>query len=193
MGATCATHGDLDADGDDELIVCTTGPWRGLPTGLRVFRNVDGRLRHATVGIGVRPMGDADAVVADLDGDGRKDDLVQVGRGGLRVSIGSRSGQRLVHRRAVSAAVNVAAGDVDGDGRDDLYVQRGGSGNQPDLLLVNRRNGRRWISRAIPQTRVGVADDVVALDHDRNGLADFFVTNGHESTGPTQLIAAYRR
>jgi hypothetical protein len=109
------------------------------------------------------------------------------------VSVGSPDGQTLVYRLRVTFGVNLAAGDVDGDGRQDLYVQRGGSGNQPDLLLVNRRQGRAWVSQRIPQTRAGLADDVVALDHDRNGLDDFFVTNGRMSRGPVQLIAAYRR
>jgi hypothetical protein len=193
LGATCATAGDIDADGDEDLLVCASQPWAGLPSGLRVFRNEDGQLRHATRTLGITPIGDADALLADLDGDGRADDLVQLGSGGLRVSIGGRAGQVLVHRRPVTFGLALAAGDVDGDGRDDLYVQRGGSGNEPDLLLVGRRDGRDWVSRRIPQARGGLADDVVTLDHDHNGLADFLVTNGRMSRGPVQLIAAYRR
>jgi hypothetical protein len=193
MGGTCATAGDVDADGDEDLIVCASEAWGGLPRGIRIFENAAGRLRHATRSLGVRPIGDVDALVADFDGDGQVDDLARLGSGGLRVSVGSADGQALVYRRAVTFGVNLAAGDVDGDGRQDLYVQRGGSGNQPDLLLVNRRQGRAWVSQRIPQTRAGLADDVVALDHDRNGLDDFFVTNGRMSRGPVQLIAAYRR
>ena len=73
---------------------------------------------------------------------------------------------------------------------DDLYVQRGRRGNEPDLLLVSRQRGRRWISRPIPQAHGGLADDVVALDHDRNGLVDFFVTNGRQSD---RVDPAHRR
>jgi hypothetical protein len=45
---------------------------------------------------------------------------------------------------------------------------------------------------AIPQARSGGADDVITIDHDRNGLADFLVLNGLERAGPIQLIAAFR-
>ncbi len=193
MGSLCATAGDIDDDGDEDLIVCASEPWGGLVRGVRIFRNDAGQLRHATTELGVRPSRDVDAVVADLDGDGSRDDLARLGPDGLHVSLGHPGGQDAVYQRAVTVGVGLAAGDVDGDGRDDLYVQRGGRGNQPDLLLVGRQGGRRWISRPIPQARGGLADDVVALDHDRNGLVDFFVTNGRQSTGPTQLIAAYRR
>jgi hypothetical protein len=193
LGATCATAGDIDLDGDEDLLVCASQPSAGLPRGLRVFRNDDGQLRHATRALGVSPVGDVDALLADLDGDGRTDDLVQLGSGELRVSIGSPVDQAVVHRRPITDGVALAAGDVDGDGRDDLYVQRGGRGNRPDLLLVGRHAGRAWVSQRIPQARGGLADDVVALDHDHNGLADFLVTNGRMSLGSVQLIAAYRR
>ncbi|MFV2064844.1 MAG: hypothetical protein ACC726_15235, partial [Chloroflexota bacterium] len=48
-------------------------------------------------------------------------------------------------------------------------------------------------TREEAQTPTGVADDVVTLDYDRNGLDDFLVTNGWQSQGPAQLIASFRR
>jgi hypothetical protein len=73
---------------------------------------------------------------------------------------------------------------VNADGRDDLYIVRGGTGNAADLLLISTRSGRRFRRAAIPQTRIGSADDVVSIDHDRNGLADFLVLNGLRKPGP---------
>jgi hypothetical protein len=44
---------------------------------------------------------------------------------------------------------------------------------------------------AIPQTRRGSADDVIALDYDGNGLTDFVVLNGRKKAGPVQLLASF--
>jgi hypothetical protein len=63
--------------------------------------------------------------------------------------------------------------------------------NRRDLLLVSREHGRSFVSVRIPQTTRGSADDVIALDHDRNGLADFVVLNGRQKAGPVQLLAAF--
>jgi hypothetical protein len=71
---------------------------------------------------------------------------------------------------------------------------RSGPGrNSPDVMLVNRRDGRRWSSIIIPQVSGGSGDDAFAIDHDGNGLDDFLVLNGHNLRGPTQLIAFYQR
>jgi hypothetical protein len=66
----------------------------------------------------------------------------------------------------------------------------------PPALARSRRNtrsGRSFRRLSIPQARSGTADDVIVLDHDRNGLDDFLVLNGNGFVGPVQLIAAYRR
>jgi hypothetical protein len=44
----------------------------------------------------------------------------------------------------------------------------------------------------IPQARAGTADDVLAIDHDGDGLMGFLVLNGGLRAGPVQLIEARR-
>ena len=75
-------------------------------------------------------------------------------------------------------------GDASGDGRADIYVARGNDKrNKPDRLLVSRNRGTKFASVKIPTTSKGSADDVIALDYDRNGLTDFVVVNGENAAG----------
>lgn len=188
-GGACLWAGDLDGDGDDDLVQCIEYASDGRPHGVRIHVNEDGRLVERSAALGVRPIGDVDALLADVTGDGRLD-LVQLGPRTLRVSRGLPGGFERIYQARVPGGVAVATGDVDGDGREDLYVLRRG---RPDLLLVSRERGRRFVSVRIPQARSGRGDDVIALDHDRNGLADFLVLNGWNTPGPVQLLASTPR
>jgi hypothetical protein len=94
----------------------------------------------------------------------------------------------------MSDAWAIAAGDASGDGRADIYIVRGNDkNNKPDRLLVSRNGGKRFASVAIPTTARGSADDVFALDYDKNGLMDFVVLNGRTRAGPVQLLASFPR
>jgi hypothetical protein len=160
---------------------------------MHLYRNTAGRLVDVTRAMGIRDIDDMDAELLDLNRDGKLD-LVQLSSTRLRVSL-QRSGRfELVYERKLSYGRSVAAGDVDGDGDDDVYIVRGnGVRNHPDVMLLNRGNGRTWSSMAIPQVGGGVGEDAVAIDHDGNGLDDFLVLNGLNSRGPVQLIAFYAR
>jgi hypothetical protein len=192
MGGVCAEGADLDRDGDDELLVCSSVAWGGRRSGLRVFWNDRGRMREVSRRLGIQPAGDVDVVVTDLNDDGRPD-IVRLSPGTLRVHLGTASGFRTSYRRSVSDAAAIAAGDANGDGRPDLYVAQGVSSGRNDLLLINRGTGRSFRAQVVPGTSRGRADDVVALDHDRNGLVDFLIVNGNQAVEPIQLIAAFRR
>ena len=191
IGGSCVLSAQLDGRGRHEIAICTSEPWQGA-RGLHVFRYDGDRYRDATRALGLSPAGAVDAVAADFDGDGATD-LAQLSVSQLVVSLQRHGKLRRVAVRAIGLGQALAAGDVNADGRADLYVVRGGPGNAPDRLLINSGRGRAFRSAAIPQARFGGADDVVALDHDRNGLTDFVVLNGLGRAGPIQLIASYRR
>jgi hypothetical protein len=191
IGGDCVFSAQLDGTGPPEIVICTDEPWRG-GRGLHVFRRTHAGYRDATRALGLRPMGDVDAVAADFDGDGRID-LAQLSSTRLVVSLQRDGRLRRVLSMAVRHGTALAAGDVNGDGRADLYIVQGGPANANDRLLVNDGSGRRFRDASIPQARGGSADGVVALDFDRNGLTDFLVLNGRHRHGPIQLIASFRR
>ena len=194
VGGYCAEARDVDGDGDDDLLLCARFPVGGGTPGLRVYRNQAGTLLDRTATLKVRPIGDIDVAMADVNGDGR-DDLIQLGKNRVRVSKWTRNGFKWVYERKTDKAIALAAGDVDGDKRADIYIVRGGPDlNRADQLLVNDGSGTSFTSVRIPQagTKNGRGEDVVALDYDNNGLTDFVVLNGQgKAAGPIQLLASF--
>lgn len=176
---------DFDGDGRDDLLLC--GKKR-----LHLYRNVrNERFVNATDAIR-KNRRCAATLMEDMDGDGRLD-LVRVSRGRLTVLKQAQGRfRRVLDARPLEGGRALAAGDVDGDGLPDLYVVQSGRANddEPDVMLVNRRSGRKLEEIDIPQTREGVGDAVTAIDYDRNGRSDFVVLNGHrKAEGPIRLIA----
>ena len=194
VGGYCADGIDVDGDKDEDLLLCARFPVGGGTPGLRVYRNQGGKLVDRTKALGVKPIGDLDVTMADVNGDG-KQDLIQLGGNRVRVSVRTRTGFRKVYEGKTNKAQAVAAGDVNGDKRADIYIVRGGLDlNRADQLLVNNGKGTRFTSVKIPQAgpKNGRGDDVVALDYDRNGLTDFVVVNGKgKNAGPIQLLASF--
>ena len=192
-GATCAVAGDVDQDGDEDLVYCTQYGFGGRPPGIRFMRNEGGRLKDRTKALRISPIGDIDVAFADVTGDGRKD-LIQLAPRRLRVSKWTPRGYRTIYEAALTDGWAVAAGDASGDKRADIFIVRGNDRkNKPDRLLVSKRKGKAFVSVKIPNTSRGTADDVITLDYDRNGLADFVVLNGRGRQGPVQLLASFRR
>ena len=157
------------------------------------MRNEGGKLKDRTAQLNIRQIGDIDVSFADVTGD-RNKDLIQLSSNRLRVSKWTRGGYKRIYEVKITDAWALATGDASGDGRADIYVARGNDKrNRPDRLLVSRNAGTKFASVKIPQTSAGTADDVFALDYDRNGLMDFVVLNGRTRAGPIQLLASFRR
>jgi hypothetical protein len=193
LGALAVQDADFDRDGREDLLLVTGRPQAPGRGGTRLYRNTRGGLVDVTAKMGIEHFDEIDAELVDVDRDGKLD-LVQLSGTKLRVSRLERGRFRMVYEAALSHGRALAGGDVNGDGRGDLYIVRSNSKrNYPDVMLVNRGSGARWSSLSIPQVSAGDGEDAYAIDHDGNGLDDFIVLNGHNSRGPTQLVAFYRR
>jgi len=191
-GATCALPRDLDRDGDLDLVICGYSGGIVPSSGIVIHRNAGGRFRDVTRSLGVRSIGEVDADVGQLGGSSRPD-LVQLSLDRLRVSLWRDGRYVPVYERSVVHGRGVALGDVNGDGATDIYLLLGQrSVNDPDVVLLNDGTGRRFTPIAVPSTDKGNPEDVIAFDHDGNGLTDFLVLNGWMMAGPVQLITFSR-
>lgn len=190
MGGECATAADIDEDGDDDLVVCTTGRDALLGAGVRLLINEGSRFADMTSQLGLSPWGEVDAEVADFDGDGRPD-VATLSRSLLRIHLQQPGGGfSLAVSLPTTRSVAMAVGDVNGDDRPDVFVANHVA---DDLMLVNDGSGRGFAAIEIPQPH-GSTEDVIALDYDGNGLTDFLSLNGAGSTaGPVMLIGFFER
>ncbi len=124
--------GDVDGDGWCDLFFC------GMESEPRLYRNLGGwRFEDVTEAAGLKGIGlyTTAAVLADVDGDGDLDLLVNSIGGGTRLFLNDGKGhfKEATDRGLVRkyGAMTMALGDVDGNGTLDLYVA---NYNSPTVL-----------------------------------------------------------
>ena len=181
---------DYNGDGREDILVCGK-------KGVRLLRN-KGHRRFADVTrrakLGMRCT---HALLAQADSDaGGRPDLFRFGRGAFTVhrQRPNRTFGRAIHRRKVRFGDQMVVGNMTRDDKADAYLLRRGpaGADKPDVMLLNRRSGKRFHKLGIPQLRQGSGDAVTAIDHDLNGLTDVVVMNGHRTVeGPIELLAFY--
>jgi hypothetical protein len=191
LAAEAIDVADYDGDGRDDLLFVYWDKRALAPTsGIRLYRNEPGTaFSDVTAGVGIESIGERDAVLGDLDGDGQLD-LVQLSPTEVVVSLVRDGHFKRSWDHGVSEGTALAAGDADGDGDVDLYVLQGKSdGGAHDIILRNDGDGTSFSTIDVPEVRGGSEDDVVALDYDTDGRTDFLALNGRNSAkGPVQLI-----
>ena len=195
VGARSVDSADFDRDGRMDLLLVTNDPMgRGPKTSLRLYRNTKSGLRDVHASRGIKSIGEVDAELAGLDGDARFD-LIQLSKDRLRISL-QRNGKFVkVYERKLTKGRAIAVGDADGDGDTDIYIlRRKTDGDVKDLVLFNNGNGRSYTAIKMPTRSGGSNDQVLAIDHDGNGMTDFLVLDGRSyAPGPIHLIAFYPR
>ncbi len=192
-GATCAVAGDVDQDGDEDLVYCTQYGFGGRPPGIRFMRNEGGRLKDRTKALadlthrrhrrglrrchrrrpqGPHPAGPQATAREQVDAQGLPHHLR--GRADRRLGRGGRGRQRRqagghLHRawqRPQEQARSAAREQAQGQG---LRL-----GQDPEHLARHRR--RRHRARLRPQW----TDRLRRAQRPR-------------SQGPVQLLASFRR
>lgn len=193
IGTDCLVPADYDSDGWTDLIVCQTLPM-GAYRALRVFHNQAGHFQDVTAAVGITPISDVDAAVADFNGDGRMD-LVRVSHSMIEVDLQQPAGHFVKAWSASASAIrHVAVGDFEGNGQPALYVSRGLITTVlPDLLLVQislKGQPLRFQSVALPSAPAGEEGGAVVFDFDHNGKDDILVMHGnYHMAAPIQLLA----
>jgi hypothetical protein len=168
---------DVDGDGRLDLLLSFTGAnsgvvevWSRDASGqLALVRTVTGFARYA-----------GQMEVADLNGDGRADLVVQVDNGPrteiavlLQRTDGSFDSPSFLGTGSMWGASSVAVGDLNGDGRPDIVASTGG--NSPTFIAVFYQGTGGSFGTATQVSTYDIPSAVRVADIDGDGRADVVV------------------
>jgi hypothetical protein len=177
--------GDLDRDGEPELIVA---PGKGAAPEIRTFHGLLGTPIAAFVAFDERFRGGVQVAAGDVNGDGHKDVIAAMGSGGSAVRVFSGLDRSLLleltpFEPGFRGGVTVAAADLDNDG-DAEIVAGAGKGAAPEVRFFDGTGAPFTSPFDLPTSllaypekqRKGVS--VAAGDVNGDGVADIVVGPG---------------
>ena len=136
-GGAYIAAGDVDGDGDDEIV---SGAGYGGGPQVRIFDNT-GKVEGQFFAYDKNFRGGVHLAVGDVDGDGIDEIIAGAGKtGGPHVRIFNNQGNLLrqffAYDKNFRGGVHLAVGDVDGDGREEI-ITGAGFGGGPQVRIFD--------------------------------------------------------